>query len=73
LKVRVVCATNRKLEEEIQNGTFREDFLSASTLSIFRFRRWRNRRGDIPELANYFLDFLQPQIQLPGESRCLLS
>ena len=35
VEVRVVCATNRNLETEIESGTFRQDLSTASTSSIF--------------------------------------
>ena len=57
VEVRVVCATNRKLEEEIQNGTFREDLFYRINVVNISLPSLRERRGDIPELANYFLDF----------------
>jgi len=57
VEVRVVCATNRKLEEEIQNGTFREDLFYRINVVNISLPPLRDRRGDIPELANYFLNF----------------
>jgi two-component system response regulator AtoC len=57
VEVRVVCATNRKLEEEIQNGTFREDLFYRINVVNISLPSLRERRGDIPDLANYFLDF----------------
>jgi two-component system response regulator AtoC len=57
VEVRVVCATNRKLEEEIQNGTFREDLFYRINVVNISLPALRERRGDIPELANYFLEF----------------
>jgi len=57
VEVRVVCATNRKLEDEIQNGTFREDLFYRINVVNISLPSLRERRGDIPDLANYFLDF----------------
>ncbi len=57
VEVRVVCATNRKLEDEIQNGTFREDLFYRINVVNISMPALRERRGDIPDLANYFLDF----------------
>src|SRR6476660_758153 len=57
VEVRIVCATNRKLEEEIENGTFRQDLFYRINVVNIALPSLRERRGDIPDLANYFLDF----------------
>jgi two-component system response regulator AtoC len=57
VEVRIVCATNRKLEDEIENGTFRQDlFYRINVVNIY-LPPLRERRGDIPQLAAYFLDY----------------
>jgi len=57
VEVRIVCATNRKLEEEIENGTFRQDlFYRINVVNLF-MPPLRDRRDDIENLANYFLDY----------------
>jgi two-component system response regulator AtoC len=57
VEVRIVCATNRKLEEEIENGTFRQDlFYRINVVNLF-MPPLRERRNDIENLANYFLDY----------------
>jgi len=56
VEVRVVCATNRKLEEEIENGTFRQDLFYRINVVNLRMPPLRERRGDIEELVNYFLE-----------------
>ena len=54
--VRVLSATNRSLEDLIEAGEFREDlFYRLNTISI-ALPPLRYRRGDIPLLANHFLD-----------------
>lgn len=53
--VRFVSATNKNLEQMIQDKTFREDlFYRVNTLSI-NLPPLRERREDIPLLANHFL------------------
>jgi two-component system, NtrC family, response regulator HydG len=53
--VRILAATNKNLEEAIKNGTFRQDlFYRLNVLSI-RVPSLRERKEDIPLLANYFL------------------
>src|SRR5271168_2272528 len=56
VEVRVVCATNRKLEEEIESGTFRQDLFYRINVVNLQLPPLRERRGDIPQLVNYFLD-----------------
>src|SRR5438477_2060742 len=56
VEVRIVCATNRKLEEEIQNGTFRQDlFYRINVVNLF-MPPLRERRTDIEGLSSYFLE-----------------
>jgi two-component system response regulator AtoC len=57
VEVRVVCATNRKLEEEIINGTFRADlFYRINVVNVY-VPALRERSTDIPQLAEYFLEY----------------
>ncbi len=53
--VRVIAASNKPLEEEIQNGNFREDLFYRLNVIPFEIPPLRERREDIPLLANYFL------------------
>jgi len=53
--VRVVAATNRVLHELVQRGEFREDLLYRLNLINIHLPPLRDRRGDIPRLANHFL------------------
>jgi two-component system, NtrC family, nitrogen regulation response regulator NtrX len=53
--VRVLSATSRNLAEEIENGRFREDLYYRLNVVPVRIPPLRERREDIPELANHFL------------------
>ena len=57
VEVRVVCATNRRLEHEIQNGTFREDLFYRINVVNISLPPLRDRRGDIEDLVNFFLEY----------------
>ena len=53
--VRVVCATNRLLEEMVSKNEFREDLLYRINLITVRLPSLRERPNDIPLLVNHFI------------------
>jgi DNA-binding NtrC family response regulator len=53
--VRVVCATNRNLEQMVRDGTFREDLYFRISVVKIPMPTLRERPDDIPLLAEYFL------------------
>jgi len=53
--VRIVSATSKNLQEEIARGTFREDLYHRINVLTVAVPPLRNRREDIPELAEHFL------------------
>jgi two-component system response regulator AtoC len=57
VEVRVVCATNRNLEEEIANGSFRADLYYRINVVNLHMPSLRERAADIPQLIHYFLDY----------------
>jgi len=57
VEVRVVCATNRDLQAEIENGTFRQDLFYRINVVNLRMPSLRERRTDIEDLCKYFLEY----------------
>ncbi len=53
--VRVIAATNKDLEEEIQNGTFRDDLYYRLNVIPIKVPPLRERSDDIPELVSEFV------------------
>ena len=72
VNVRVIAATNKKLEDQIAHGLFREDLFYRLNVIPFTVPALRERIEDIPILAQQFLTEyrrrLRPQSQ--GTQRC---
>ena len=54
--VRVVAATNRKLETEVREGRFREDLYYRLNVLRIELPPLRAKPADIPMLTNYYID-----------------
>ncbi|HHT9117132.1 MAG TPA: sigma-54-dependent transcriptional regulator [Candidatus Hypogeohydataceae bacterium YC38] len=53
--VRLIAATNKELEEQVAQGKFREDLYYRLNVIRINLPPLRDRRADIPLLADYFL------------------
>ena len=66
--VRIVSATHRPLEEEIEKGNFRADLFYRLRVVTVEIAPLRERREDIPELAESFVRLAAERYHLPVRS-----
>ena len=62
IDVRVIAATNRNLEEMIEEGSFREDLYYRLNVLGINLPPLRERKEDIPELAEHFITKLNKKL-----------
>jgi two-component system nitrogen regulation response regulator NtrX len=65
--VRVLAATNKDLDEEIEQGRFREDLLYRLNVVPIAVPSLRERREDIPELVTHFVQQLSAGAGVPAK------
>jgi len=66
--VRIIAATNRRLGEAIANGTFREDLYYRLNVVSIEVPPLRERRDEIPSLAEYFLEKYSEEYRVPTQA-----
>jgi Nif-specific regulatory protein len=66
--VRVISATNRDIIEEVQEGRFRQDLYFRLNVVQIHMPPLRERKEDIPLLAQYFFDIFKQERGLPSLS-----
>jgi DNA-binding NtrC family response regulator len=57
LNIRLICATNKSIDQMVSTGSFREDLLYRINTIQIHMPALRERPEDIPPLVKYFLDF----------------
>ncbi len=73
--VRVIAATNRDLEAEYKEGTFRKDLYFRLNVVTVHIPALRERRSDIPMLVHWFLDKYASETKIevaPEAMNCML-
>jgi DNA-binding NtrC family response regulator len=64
--VRIICATNRNLEETVKRGAFREDLFFRINVFPVTIPPLRARREDIDALVDFFLQRFARELGRPG-------
>ncbi len=72
--VRIICATNRNLNDEVRGGRFREDLFFRVNVFPVTIPPLRVRREDIDALTDFFLqrfarELNKPRLQIAGDAR----
>ncbi|MCW8947423.1 MAG: sigma-54 dependent transcriptional regulator, partial [Sedimenticola sp.] len=65
IDVRIIAATQRNLEDEVQAGNFREDLFYHLNVVPLNIPPLREHREDVPELLNYYVDSYVAHEKLP--------
>ena len=64
--VRIICATNRDLEENVRRGAFRDDLFFRINVFPVTVPPLRSRREDIDALSDFFLQRFARELPRPG-------
>jgi two-component system response regulator PilR (NtrC family) len=67
-EARLLAATNKRLDQEVKAGHFREDLFYRLNVITIELPPLRDRAEDIPELAEFFLSRLAEDLGRPGLS-----
>jgi DNA-binding NtrC family response regulator/tetratricopeptide (TPR) repeat protein len=70
--VRIVAATNRPLEVEVQRGRFRQDLLYRINVIEIRVPPLRERQGDVPRLVRSFLERENARVSFSADAMSAL-
>lgn len=63
--IRLICATNMPLYEMVEEGTFRQDLLYRINTVELHLPALRDREGDVPLLADFYLNEYKRKYQKP--------
>ena len=66
--VRIVAATHQNLEQRVEQGEFREDLFHRLNVIRIQIPSLRERREDVPALANYFLSKAATELSVSAKT-----
>ena len=66
--VRIMAATNRDLEDDVAQGCFRRDLYYRLGVMSLTLPSLQDRREDIPDLVQGYIDYLRPKVGLDVDS-----
>jgi DNA-binding NtrC family response regulator len=65
IDVRIIAATKRDLEAEVQEGRFREDLFYHLNVVPLNIPPLRDHQEDVPDLLNFYVDYFVQHEKLP--------
>jgi two-component system, NtrC family, nitrogen regulation response regulator NtrX len=68
VNVRVIAATNKDLKKEIEKNNFREDLYHRLSVILIQVPSLNERKDDIPLIADYFLQQICTDYNIPAKS-----
>src|SRR5574344_254398 len=68
VNVRVIAATNKDLQKEIETGNFREDLYHRLSVILIRVPSLNERIEDIPALASHFIEQICGEYGMPHKT-----
>jgi two-component system, NtrC family, nitrogen regulation response regulator NtrX len=68
VNVRVVAATNKNLQQEIEKGNFREDLYHRLSVIVIHVPSLNERKDDIPLLAEHFISLICREYGMPAKT-----
>jgi two-component system NtrC family response regulator len=68
VNVRIIAATNRDLQKEAESGKFREDLFYRLNVFTIQLPALRDRKKDIPAIADYFMHYFSQKTNTRVES-----
>lgn len=66
--VRIIAATHQNLEQRVERSEFREDLFHRLNVIRIQIPALRERREDVPVLANYFLNLAARELNMSAKA-----